>query len=131
MLSAGIIRNRLPAANEVVCTVHHPAIPERAAAANTTRSAVAVEMWRPRLEGAVVAIGNAPTALYRLLELLAEGAGRPALIIGFPVGYVGAAESKDALIAHAGTVPYMALRGRRGGSTLAAAAINALSGGNS
>ena len=131
MLNAGIIRGRLPAANQVVCTVHDPEIPEKAAAAETTRSAVAVEMWQPRLAGAVVAIGNAPTALYRLLELLHEGADRPALIIGFPVGYVGAAESKEALIAHAGAVPYIALRGRRGGSTLAAAAINALSGGNS
>jgi len=125
MLNAGIIRDRLPAANQVVCTVHDPEIPEKAAAAGTTRSAVAVEMWKPRLGGAVVAIGNAPTALFRLLEGLAAGWPRPALIVGMPVGFVGAAEAKDALI-EADAAPFIALTGRRGGSAVAAATVNAL-----
>ena len=128
MLSAGIIRNRLPAGNEVICTLKDPQVAGAAAAAGTTRSSAAVDLWRPRLKGAVVAIGNAPTALFRLLELLGHGIDPPALIVGFPVGFVGAAESKDALVEHAGPVPYITLRGRRGGSTIAAAAINALAG---
>jgi precorrin isomerase len=103
-------------------------VPELARALGSTRSAAAVELWRDRLEGAVVAIGNAPTALYRLLEILLDGAPRPAVILGFPVGFVGAAESKQALIEAGLGIPYVTLRGRRGGSALAAAAVNALSG---
>jgi precorrin-8X/cobalt-precorrin-8 methylmutase len=105
--------------------LREPAVADIAAAQRTTRSAAALELWRPHLDGAVVAIGNAPTALFRLLELLAAGAARPALILGFPVGFVGAAEAKEALIGFNG-LAYIALRGRRGGSALAAAAINAL-----
>ncbi|HJO72722.1 MAG: precorrin-8X methylmutase [Rhodospirillales bacterium] len=126
MLRAGIVKDRLPAANTILCTLHRPETPSLARKTGTTRAAAAVELWRRHLEGAVVAIGNAPTALFRLLELLAEGAGPPALIAAFPVGFVGAAESKEALIADAGAVPYVTLRGRRGGSALAAATINAL-----
>ncbi len=128
MVATGIIRDRLPAANLVLCMLREPGVAEAAQAARTTRSAAAVERWRDRLEGAVVAIGNAPTALFRLLELLDAGGPRPAVILGFPVGFVGAAESKEALIAHAGGVPYVTLRGRRGGSAFAAAAVNALAG---
>ncbi len=126
MVAAGITADRLPSGNEVVCTVHAPEAQARAAAAGTTRSAAAVDLWRPRLKGAVVAIGNAPTALFRLLELLHQGADAPALIVGLPVGFIGAAEAKRALIEHAGAVPYITLTGRRGGSALAAAAVNAL-----
>jgi precorrin-8X/cobalt-precorrin-8 methylmutase len=125
MLAAGIIENRLPAQNRIICTLRDPAVPNIGAEQRTTRSAAAVELWRSHLDGAVVAIGNAPTALFRLLEIVAEGAARPALILGFPVGFVGAAEAKEALIGFNG-VAYIALRGRRGGSALAAAAINAL-----
>ena len=128
MVASGIIRARLPAANTVLCTLHEPGVAEAARLAGTTRSAAAVERWRPRMEGAIVAIGNAPTALFRLLELLDEGAPKPAVILGFPVGFVGAAESKDALIASSRGVPYLTLRGRRGGSAFAAAAVNALAG---
>ena len=128
MVRSGIIARRLPAANQVLCTRGDPRTAEIAEAAATTRSAAAVDLWRPLLAGAVVAIGNAPTALFRLLELLHEGAPPPALIIGLPVGFVGAAESKEALIEHAGSVPYVTVRGRRGGSALAAAAVNALAG---
>jgi len=128
MVATGIIRARLPAGNAVVCTLTEPGLAEAARAAGTTRSAAAVDLWRDRLEGAVVAIGNAPTALFRLLELLDAGGPRPALILGFPVGFIGAAESKDALIDHAGGVPFVALRGRRGGSAFAAACVNALAG---
>ena len=128
MVAAGITRSRLPAANPVVCTLADPRVPEMAARLATTRSAAAVDLWRERLDGAVVAIGNAPTALLRLLELLDAGAPRPAGIIGIPVGFVGAAQSKEALIAHPGGVPYVTVRGRRGGSALAAAAVNALAG---
>jgi precorrin-8X/cobalt-precorrin-8 methylmutase len=113
-------------ANPILCTLDDHASAASAAAQATTRSAAAVDGWRDRLEGAVVAIGNAPTALFRLLELLAEGAPRPALVLGFPVGFVGAAEAKDALIAFRPQVPHIALRGRRGGSAMAAAALNAL-----
>jgi precorrin-8X/cobalt-precorrin-8 methylmutase len=130
MVAAGIIRNRLPAENSVICTLAEPGVAEAARAAGTTRSAAAVDCWRDRLAGAVVAIGNAPTALFRLLELLGEGAPRPALILGFPVGFVGAAESKEALIAHAAGVPFITVRGRRGGSAFAAAAVNALAAGD-
>jgi precorrin-8X/cobalt-precorrin-8 methylmutase len=127
MVAAGIQRQRLPAANPIVCTLHDDRTPARAAALATTRSAAAVELWRDRLGGALIAIGNAPTALFRLLELLAAGAPAPALVLGFPVGFVGAAEAKDALIAHRPALAYITLRGRRGGSSLAAAAVNALS----
>ena len=128
MVGEGVIRPRLPASNEVVCTLGEPSIEARAAEAGSTCSAAAVELWLPILAGAVVAIGNAPTALFRLLELLGDGAPRPAAILAFPVGFVGAAESKDALIADGSGLAYLTLRGRRGGSALAAAAVNALSG---
>jgi precorrin-8X/cobalt-precorrin-8 methylmutase len=127
MVADGIIRDRLPAANRVLCTLNDAEVRPLAETLGTTRSAAAVDLWRPHLKGAVVAIGNAPTALFRLLELLDEGAAPPAVILAFPVGFVGAAESKEALIAHAGGVPYVTLRGRRGGSAFAAAAVNALS----
>ncbi|RJF68320.1 precorrin-8X methylmutase [Rhodopseudomonas palustris] len=126
MVANGVTRKRLPADNEVICTLSDPRVPALAAAMNTTRSAAALELWRARLDGAVVAIGNAPTALFRLLEILAEpGAPKPAAIIGIPVGFVGAAESKEALL-EAAPVPCVVVRGRRGGSAMAAAAINAL-----
>lgn len=126
MVSEGITRARLPAANDVVCTLNDPGIVERAAQIGNTRSAAAVESWLPRLAGAVVVVGNAPTALFHLLTLLDRGAPRPALILGFPVGYVGAAESKQALADDPRGVPFVAVRGRRGGSAMAAAAVNAL-----
>jgi precorrin-8X/cobalt-precorrin-8 methylmutase len=126
MVRAGIRQDRLPTANPIVCTLADADTAARATALATTRSAAAVDLWRERLAGAVVAIGNAPTALFRLLELLAAGAPRPALVLGFPVGFVGAAEAKDALIAHRPALAYITLRGRRGGSGLAAAAVNAL-----
>jgi len=125
MLTDGIIRSGLPAQNRVICTLGLGSVAGNAKRAGTTRSAAAVELWAPFLEGAVVAIGNAPTALYRLLEGLADGWPRPALIVGLPVGYIGAADSKDALIA-AAPAPFITLRGQRGGSPLAAAAVNAL-----
>lgn len=128
MVAAGIIRRLLPATNRVHCTLTAPGIAACAARLKTTRSAAAVDAWMPWLGDAVVAIGNAPTALFRLLELIDGGAPRPAVILGFPVGFVGAAESKEALIAHEAGVPYITLRGRRGGSALAAAAVNALAG---
>lgn len=128
MVRSGIIASRLPADNTLICTTHSPVAFEVAADKATTRSAAAVEQWEPFLDGAVVAVGNAPTALFRLLEGLAEGWPKPAVILGFPVGFIGAAESKDALIEHAGAVPYLTLRGRRGGSAMASAAVNALSG---
>ena len=127
MVAHGIIESRLPMANRVVCTLGDPVVARTARTLGTTRSATAVELWRPMLDGAVVALGNAPTALFRLLELMAEGAARPALILGFPVGFVGAAESKEALAA--GNLPFITLKGRRGGSAMAAAAVNALAGG--
>ena len=126
MVAHGIIRRRLSAGNEVICSLAQVSAAQ-AKAAGTTRSALAVEHWLPRLGGAVVAIGNAPTALFHLLEAIEAGAPRPALILGFAVGFVGAMESKDALIASG--LPHIALRGRRGGSAMAAAAINALAGG--
>ena len=127
MVAHGIIGRKLPRANRVICTLNDPSVAEAAKSLGTTRSAMAVELWRPHLEGAVVAIGNAPTALFHLLELMEEGAPRPALVLGFAVGFVGAAESKEALIQSG--LPFIALRGRRGGSAMAAAAINALAGG--
>lgn len=129
MVAAGIIRDRLPAGNDVIVTLNKPAVPALAEKFGTTRSAAAVELWKPRLEGAVVAIGNAPTALFHLLERLDEGWPRPAVILGFPVGFVGAAESKAALAADPRGAEFVTLRGRRGGSAMAAAAVNALAAG--
>ncbi|MBB1247075.1 precorrin-8X methylmutase [Streptomyces durbertensis] len=126
MVASGVTRKRLPADNDVVCTLSDPAVPALAAELGTTRSAAALELWRDRLDGAVVAVGNAPTALFRLLEMLEEGAPRPAAIIGVPVGFIGAAESKEALAAYGKGVEYLAVRGRRGGSAMAAAALNAI-----
>jgi precorrin-8X/cobalt-precorrin-8 methylmutase len=128
MVAHGITRTRLLVANPIICTLDDAAVAGRAAALGTTRSAAAVELWRPQLGGAVAAIGNAPTALFRLLEMLEAGAPRPALILGFPVGFVGAAEAKAALAASPLAIPFIALKGRRGGSALAAAAVNALAG---
>ena len=126
MVSEGITRARLPADNAVICTLHDPGVAERAAAMRTTRSAAALEAWRPHLAGAVVAIGNAPTALFHLLDMLADPAcPRPAAIIGCPVGFVGAIESKDALWAEA-PVPCCIVAGRLGGSAITVAAVNAL-----
>src|SRR5882762_10344991 len=126
MVSHGVTRARLPAGNAVICTLRDPAVPALADKRGTTRSAAALELWLDRLEGAVVAIGNAPTSLFRLLEMLDEGVPRPAAILGMPVGFVGAAESKEALIGNAHGVPFIAVRGRIGGSAMAAAAVNAL-----
>ncbi|MBH8553455.1 precorrin-8X methylmutase [Nostocaceae cyanobacterium CENA357] len=126
MVAEGVTRKRLSANNQVICTLYEPEVPEMAKHLGTTRSAAALELWHSYLEGAVVAIGNAPTALFRLLEMLDEGAPKPALILGFPVGFVGAAESKAALAADSRNVPFITLHGRRGGSAIAAAAVNAL-----
>jgi precorrin-8X/cobalt-precorrin-8 methylmutase len=126
MLAHGITRARLPARNEVICTLNDPRTPEIAAKFKTTRSAAALDLWRERLEGAVVAIGNAPTALFRLLEMIEAGAPKPAAILGIPVGFVGAAESKQALAANARGVPFLIVHGRIGGSAMTAAAVNAL-----
>ncbi|MBX9738800.1 MAG: precorrin-8X methylmutase [Beijerinckiaceae bacterium] len=125
MVANGVTRARLPAANDVICTLDDPSVPALAQKLGNTRSAAAMELWRERLGGAVVAIGNAPTALFRLLEMLDEGSPVPAAVIGVPVGFVGALESKDALAAD-GRVPFLIVRGRRGGSAMTAAAINAL-----
>jgi precorrin-8X/cobalt-precorrin-8 methylmutase len=124
MVAAGVTRRRLPAGNEVVCTLGDPRVPDLAQRLGTTRSAAALELWRDRLEGALVAVGNAPTALFRLLELVAEGAGRPAAVLGIPVGFIGAAESKRALAAT--DLEHLVVHGRRGGSAMTAAAINAI-----
>ncbi|MGR3344350.1 MAG: precorrin-8X methylmutase [Paracoccaceae bacterium] len=129
MVAAGIIRRVLPADNEVVVTLNDRSVSARAAAIGNTRSAAAVELWKDRLDGAVVAIGNAPTALFHLLELLDQGWPRPALILGFPVGFVGAAESKAELADNPRGCEYVALAGRRGGSAMASAAVNALAAG--
>ncbi|MEV2264391.1 precorrin-8X methylmutase [Streptomyces anulatus] len=126
MVASGVTRKRLPADNDVVCTLSDPSVPELAAKMGTTRSAAALELWRDRMEGAVVAVGNAPTALFRLLEMIEEGAPRPAAVIGVPVGFIGAAESKEALAEHASGLEHLIVRGRRGGSAIAAAAINAI-----
>ena len=128
MVAHGITRIRLPAGNPIICTLDDAAVAGQATTLGTTRSAAAVELWRPQLGGAVAAIGNAPTALFHLLEMLEAGAPRPALILGFPVGFVGAAEAKAALAKSPLAIPFIALRGRRGGSALAAAAVNALAG---
>ncbi|MET9593269.1 precorrin-8X methylmutase [Streptomyces sp. LamerLS-316] len=126
MVASGVTRKRLPAGNEVICTLSDPAVPGLAAELGTTRSAAALELWRDRMEGAVVAVGNAPTALFRLLEMIEEGAPRPAAVIGVPVGFIGAAESKEALAAHPSGLEHLVVRGRRGGSAIAAAALNAI-----
>jgi len=125
MVASGVTRRRLPADNPVVCTLRDPRVPPLAAELGTTRSAAALELWRDKLDGAVVAIGNAPTALFRLLEIVDAGAPKPAAVLGIPVGFVGAAESKQALADHGG-LEYLIVRGRRGGSAITAAAINAL-----
>jgi precorrin-8X/cobalt-precorrin-8 methylmutase len=124
MVASGVTRRRLPAANEVVCTLQDPQVAELAERLGTTRSAAALELWRDRLDGSVVAIGNAPTALFRLLELVAEGVGKPAAVLGIPVGFIGAAESKRALADSA--LEYLVVHGRRGGSAMTAAAVNAI-----
>ncbi|MGF6723553.1 precorrin-8X/cobalt-precorrin-8 methylmutase [Paraburkholderia sp. GAS41] len=126
MVAEGVTRTRLPADNPVICTLGDPTVPAMARELGNTRSAAALELWRPHLAGSVVVIGNAPTALFYLLEMLDAGAPRPALILGFPVGFVGAAESKALLAEHSRGVPYVIVKGRRGGSAMAAAAVNAL-----
>ncbi|MEU4919174.1 precorrin-8X methylmutase [Streptomyces parvus] len=126
MVASGVTRKRLPADNDVVCTLSDPSVPELAVKMGTTRSAAALELWRDRMEGAVVAVGNAPTALFRLLEMIEEGAPRPAAVIGVPVGFVGAMESKEALAEHPSGLEHLIVRGRRGGSAIAAAALNAI-----
>jgi precorrin-8X/cobalt-precorrin-8 methylmutase len=126
MVAHGITRARLPAKNDVICSLRDARVPRLAQQLGTTRSAAALELWADRLAGAVVAIGNAPTALFRLLELFDAGAPRPAAVIGIPVGFVGAAESKDALAANRLGLPYLVVRGRMGGSAMTAAAVNAL-----
>lgn len=130
MLAAGITRSRLPADNDITCFLRDERVPDLARAWSTTRSAAAVSLWGPHLDGAVVAIGNAPTALFHLLELIFDDGPRPAAIIGIPVGFVGSAESKTALAEHelpdGGQIPWLTVHGRRGGSAMAAAAVNAL-----
>lgn len=126
MVAEGITRARLPANNPVICTLNEADVPQLARDLGNTRSAAALEHWREHLEGSVVVIGNAPTALFYLLEMLDAGAPKPALILGMPVGFIGAAESKDLLAADSRGVPYVIVRGRRGGSAMAAAAVNAL-----
>jgi precorrin-8X/cobalt-precorrin-8 methylmutase len=126
MVAHGITRARLPARNEVFCALRDPAVPVLAERLGTTRSAAALELWGERLGGAVVAIGNAPTALFRLLEMLDAGAPRPAAVLGIPVGFVGAAESKEALATSPHRIPFLIVRGRMGGSAMTAAAVNAL-----
>ncbi|MHC1547756.1 precorrin-8X methylmutase [Phyllobacterium sp. K27] len=126
MVAEGVTRARLPRNNEVICTLNDPSVAALATQMGNTRSAAALELWRPHLEGAVIAFGNAPTALFRLLEMIEEGAPRPALVLGFPVGFVGAMESKVALAENTHGIPFVVVHGRRGGSAMAAAAINAL-----
>jgi precorrin-8X/cobalt-precorrin-8 methylmutase len=124
MVASGITRARLPAGNDVVCTLRDPRVPALAQELATTRSAAALELWRERLDGAVVAIGNAPTALFHLLDMIDAGAPRPAAVVGVPVGFIGAAESKQALAET--DLPFLVVHGRRGGSAITAAAVNAL-----
>ena len=126
MVARGVTAKRLPADNAVICTLHDPQTAAIAERLGTTRSAAAIELWEPYLDGAVVAIGNAPTALFHLLERLHAGGPRPAAIIGMPVGFVGAAESKDALLEAGLGIPHAVVRGRLGGSAMTAAALNAL-----
>jgi precorrin-8X/cobalt-precorrin-8 methylmutase len=127
MVRAGIIRRTLPSTAELIVTLNDPAVPDLAKTLGTTRSAAAVELWRPRLENSIVVIGNAPTALFHLIEMLAAGAPRPAAIIATPVGFVGAAESKALLVADSFSIPFVTVTGRRGGSAIASAAFNAIS----
>ena len=129
MVGAGIIRRYLPAENEVIVTLNNPSVPAHAAEIGNTRSAAAVELWKEHIDGAVVAIGNAPTALFHLLEMLDAGWPKPAVILGFPVGFIGAAESKAELASNPRGCEFVALRGRRGGSAMASAAVNALAAG--
>jgi precorrin-8X/cobalt-precorrin-8 methylmutase len=124
MVASGVTRKRLPKDNDVVCLLNDPRTPGLARELGTTRTAAALELWGDRLDGAIVAIGNAPTALFHLLEMVAAGAARPAAVIGIPVGFIGAAESKEALAA--GDLEFLVVRGRRGGSAIAAAAVNAI-----
>lgn len=126
MVASGVTRKRLPADNDVICTLRDPQVPDLARELGTTRSAAALELWRDRLDGAVVAIGNAPTALFHLLEMIAKGAPKPAAVLGIPVGFVGAAESKEALAVNELGLEHLVVRGRRGGSAMTAAALNAL-----
>ncbi|CCQ16464.1 Precorrin-8X methylmutase [Rhodococcus sp. AW25M09] len=126
MVATGVTRRRLPADNEVLCTLSDPRVPELAKSLRTTRTAAALELWGDKLDGAVVAIGNAPTALFHLMELLAAGAPKPAAIVGGPVGFIGAAESKEDLITADTGVEYLLVRGRRGGSAITVAAVNAI-----
>ena len=125
MVASGVTRARLPAGNDVVCTLRDPRVPDLARQRGTTRSAAALELWGERLDGAVVAIGNAPTALFHLLDMIDAGAPRPAAVLGIPVGFIGAAESKDELAART-DLEFLVVRGRRGGSAITAAAVNAL-----
>jgi precorrin-8X/cobalt-precorrin-8 methylmutase len=126
MVADGVTRTRLPSENRVVCTLNDPAVPDLASRIGNTRSAAAMALWLDHLEGSIVAIGNAPTALFHLLEMIDQGAPRPALILGFPVGFIGAAESKALLAADSRGIPFVTVMGRRGGSAMAAAAVNAL-----
>ena len=126
MVASGVTRARLPADNAVICTLSEPDVPQLAHELSTTRTAAAMEHWRGRLDGALAVVGNAPTALFRLLELVEERAGRPAAVIGVPVGFVGAAESKVELAQHPAGLEHLVVHGRRGGSAIAAAAVNAL-----
>ncbi len=130
MVATGVTRSRLPKDNDVVCLLHDPRVPDLARGWRTTRTAAAVSLWEPRLDGAVVAIGNAPTALFHLLEVILDGGPRPAAIVGCPVGFIGAAESKQALVdlhaEHGIDIPYATVRGRRGGSAMTSSALNAL-----
>jgi precorrin-8X/cobalt-precorrin-8 methylmutase len=126
MVAAGVTRSRLPARNEVLCTLRDPRVAGLAAHLGTTRTAAAVELWRDHLGGALVAVGNAPTALFHLLEMVAAGAPRPAAVVGVPVGFIGAAESKAALAGNSLNIPFLVVHGRRGGSAIASAAVNAL-----
>jgi precorrin-8X/cobalt-precorrin-8 methylmutase len=126
MVAHGITRARLPAGNAVICTLHDPRVPALAQSLGTTRTAAAIDLWGEKLSGAIVAIGNAPTSLFRLLELIDAGVAKPAAILGVPVGFVGAAEAKDALLDNPRGVPFLVVRGRLGGSAMAAAAVNAL-----
>jgi precorrin-8X/cobalt-precorrin-8 methylmutase len=126
MVASGITRRRLPADNEVLCTLGDARVPHLAARLETTRSAAAMELWRDHLEGAVVAIGNAPTSLFRLLEMIEAGAPKPAAVLGIPVGFIGAVESKEALAGNELGLEYLVVRGRRGGSAITAAAVNAI-----
>ena len=126
MVANGITRSRLPANNQVICTLHQEGVPKLAAKMGNTRTAAALDHWREHIEGAVVVVGNAPTALFRLLELIDEGWPKPAAILGFPVGFVGAQESKQELSDNPRGIPFVTIHGRRGGSAMAVAALNAI-----